>query len=65
MVGQLKIAELRKRAEQELGPKFDVRDFHKAARSQGALPLAVPTPTATCQKANPAAAHVVSLPVAT
>ncbi len=41
MVGQLKIAELRKRAEQELGPKFDIRDFHEAVLSQGALPLAV------------------------
>ena len=41
MVGQLKIAELRKRAEQELGPKFDIRDFHEAILSQGALPLAV------------------------
>ncbi len=41
MVGQLKIAELRKRAEQELGPKFNIRDFHEAVLSQGALPLAV------------------------
>lgn len=39
MVGQLKIAELRARAERELGPKFDIRDFHEAVLSQGALPL--------------------------
>ncbi|MBW6533098.1 DUF885 domain-containing protein [Sphingomonas sp. RRHST34] len=41
MVGQLKIAELRARAERELGPRFDIRDFHEAVLSQGALPLGV------------------------
>ncbi len=41
MVGQLKIAELRKKAETQLGPKFDIRDFHEAVLSQGALPLDV------------------------
>jgi uncharacterized protein (DUF885 family) len=41
MIGQLKIAELRKRAEQQLGPRFDIRDFHEAVLSQGALPLDV------------------------
>ncbi len=41
MVGELKIAELRARAERELGPRFDIRDFHEAVLSQGALPLAV------------------------
>ena len=39
MVGQLKIAELRKHAETELGPRFDIRDFHEAVLSEGALPL--------------------------
>jgi uncharacterized protein (DUF885 family) len=39
MVGQLRIAELRKRAESELGPRFDIRDFHEAVLSEGALPL--------------------------
>lgn len=39
MVGQLKIAELRGRAERELGPRFDIRDFHEAVLSEGALPL--------------------------
>ena len=39
MVGQIKIAELRKRAESELGARFDIRDFHEAVLSQGALPL--------------------------
>ncbi|MCH2488329.1 MAG: DUF885 domain-containing protein, partial [Erythrobacter sp.] len=39
MIGQLKIAELRERAEQELGARFDIRAFHEAVISEGALPL--------------------------
>ena len=39
MVGQLKIAELRARAKRELGPRFDIRDFHEVVLGQGALPL--------------------------
>jgi uncharacterized protein (DUF885 family) len=35
------IAELRARAERELGAGFDVRDFYEAVLSQGALPLDV------------------------
>ena len=38
-IGQLKIVELRQRAERELGPRFDVRDFHAAVLENGALPL--------------------------
>jgi uncharacterized protein (DUF885 family) len=38
-MGQLKIMELRKNAEQRLGPKFDVRDFHEAVLRNGSLPL--------------------------
>ena len=41
MVGQLKIAELRARAERELGARFDIREFHEAVLSEGALPLDV------------------------
>lgn len=41
MVGQLKIAELRRKAEGALGPKFDIRDFHEVVLGQGALPLDV------------------------
>jgi uncharacterized protein (DUF885 family) len=37
--GQLKILELRKEAEQMLGPKFDIRDFHDAVLRDGRLPL--------------------------
>jgi uncharacterized protein (DUF885 family) len=38
-MGQLKILELRKEAEQKLGPKFDIRDFHDAVLRDGRLPL--------------------------
>lgn len=41
MIGQLKIAELRARAQRELGDRFDIRDFHEAVLGQGALPLDV------------------------
>jgi uncharacterized protein (DUF885 family) len=37
--GQLEIVKLRRRAEAQLGPKFDVRDFHDAVLRNGALPL--------------------------
>ena len=40
-IGQIKISELRARAEQTLGPKFDVRRFHTAVLGDGALPLDV------------------------
>lgn len=40
-IGQLKISELRAKAEKALGPKFDVRAFHEVVLSTGALPLDV------------------------
>jgi uncharacterized protein (DUF885 family) len=40
-IGQLKIGELRARAEQKLGPRFDVRKFHTVILADGALPLDV------------------------
>ena len=39
MVGQIKILELRERAERTLGDKFDIRDFHAAVLENGAMPL--------------------------
>ena len=38
-MGQMKILELRARAQKELGPKFDLRAFHDAVLDQGPLPL--------------------------
>jgi uncharacterized protein (DUF885 family) len=40
-MGQLKIREMRTKATQELGPKFDVREFHDVVLGQGAVPLDV------------------------
>jgi len=39
--GELKIRELRARAEQQLGIKFDVRHFHDKVLENGALPLSI------------------------
>ena len=38
-LGQLKISELRRRAERRLGSEFDVREFHERVLEDGALPL--------------------------
>jgi uncharacterized protein (DUF885 family) len=38
-LGQLKFRELRERARQELGPKFDIRKFHDEMLNGGTLPL--------------------------
>jgi uncharacterized protein (DUF885 family) len=41
MVGRLKISELRDRAQQRLGNRFDMRGFHDAILLNGAVPLDV------------------------
>jgi len=40
-IGQLKILELRGKAQAALGPRFDIRKFHDALLAGGALPLEV------------------------
>ncbi len=40
-IGQLKILELKNKAKKQLGDDFDIKEFHHAVLSQGALPLAV------------------------
>ena len=40
-LGEIKIRELRTKAEAALGAKFDLRRFHDAVLAQGAVPLTV------------------------
>ncbi|MEP6261011.1 MAG: DUF885 domain-containing protein [Gillisia sp.] len=40
-IGEIKIRELRKRAEEALGPKFDIRDFHEVILGQGTVTLEI------------------------
>lgn len=40
-MGSAKLWELRRRAERELGPRFDLRRFHDAVLGNGSLPLSV------------------------
>lgn len=40
-IGQLKIIELRKKAETELGTKFDIKKYHQIVLESGVMPLAL------------------------
>jgi uncharacterized protein (DUF885 family) len=40
-VGELKILELRARAETQLGARYNIRDFHDQVLMTGAMPLAI------------------------
>ena len=40
-IGELKIRELRKKAEAELGSDFDIREFHEVILEQGTVTLSI------------------------
>jgi len=40
-IGMIKILELREQAKRELGPKFDIRDFHDTVLNNGAVSLKI------------------------
>lgn len=40
-IGEIKIREMRKKAEEELGSKFNIRDFHQVILEQGTVTLAI------------------------
>lgn len=40
-IGEIRLREIRARAERELGPKFNIRTFHDALLVEGPLPLAL------------------------
>ncbi len=40
-IGELKIRELRAKAEEVLGPKFDIREFHEVILEEGTVTLAI------------------------
>jgi len=38
-IGQMKISELREKSEQQLGDRFDIKEFHNEILKRGTLPL--------------------------
>ena len=40
-IGELKIRELRKKAEEALGPEFDIRKFHEVILEEGVVTLPI------------------------
>jgi uncharacterized protein (DUF885 family) len=40
-MGEIKIREMRKKAEKELGSKFDIRKFHEVILEQGTVTLPI------------------------
>lgn len=68
-IGMMKILELREKAKQELGSKFDLREFHRVILENGAVPLDVLAENVEnyirakqSKKENLAVAHLQSIP---
>ena len=40
-IGEIKIRQLRKEAEEALGDKFDIRDFHEIILEEGTVTLSI------------------------
>ena len=40
-IGELKIMELRKKAQEKMGDKFDIKKFHEKVLESGVMPLAL------------------------
>ena len=40
-IGEIKIRELRKKAEEALGEKFDIREFHEVILEEGTVTLSI------------------------
>ena len=56
-LGQLEIARLRRKAEQAMGSRFDVRDFHEVVLRNGSLPLDLLEPQVDAYIASATAAE--------